>query len=78
METVRAITDGCLMQVKLSDLSDMTSKLMKVGGGLTYIEDHQVLMSFFENNYEQKQQWRAVMGIDDRELVSGMTQKEDL
>lgn len=51
------------MQIKLKDLEEMTSKLLKVGAGLTFIEDHSILMSFFLSNYETKSEWRSEVGI---------------
>lgn len=54
------------------------SKNLKVGAGALFTEDHQVLMSFFENNFELKQDWRRKMGIDDRELKTALTQNIDL
>jgi CRP-like cAMP-binding protein len=44
LETVKAMEDSCLMQIKVKDFELMTSKLLKVGAGLTFIEDHMVLM----------------------------------
>ena len=63
LESVYAEKDSCLLQIQKRDLLDMQNKALKVGAGLTYMEDYGVLMKFFRSNYTTKQDWRQNMGI---------------
>jgi hypothetical protein len=70
-ETVYAVEDSCLLQLKLTDLEEMTSSLLKQGAGMTFKPDHLMLMSFLESNFDTKQEWRIEQGIVEGETKEG-------
>lgn len=61
LETVKARSNACLLQLKKSDLESMA----KVGlaGGRSFKADYDTLMGFLVQNYESKQKWRNDAGI---------------
>ena len=50
LETVRAKTDACLLQLKVSDLESMPS--VKAAAGTSLRPDYDILMGFLVQNYE--------------------------
>jgi len=65
---VNAVEDSCLLQLKLSDLEEMKSSLLRQGAGLTFKPDYVMLMSFLESNFDTKQEWRIEQGIVEGEI----------
>lgn len=54
LETVRADSDACLIQIKVSDLEAMAKPNLKKGGSGNFKADYDILMSFLVQNYETK------------------------
>lgn len=52
-----------MLQLKLSDLEELISPKLKIGAGLTFKPDHEMIMSFLESNFDTKQEWRLAKGI---------------
>lgn len=63
METVTALKESCLLQLKLKDLAFLTSPDLKYGAGGSFVKDYQTLMQFLESNYTIKNDWRISHGI---------------
>ena len=51
-ETVRAIGDACLIQLKVADLESMAKPNKMKAGGASFKADYDILMSFCVQNYE--------------------------
>jgi CRP-like cAMP-binding protein len=69
METVYALTDCCLLQMKKIDLQQLMSSDFRIGAGGNGIEDHNTLMGFLEQNFITKNNWRIKQGIIEGQLV---------
>ena len=63
METVRAVKEACLLQLKVSDLEIMAKPNKMQAGGSSFKADYDILMSFLVQNYETKQGWRKELGL---------------
>mmetsp|Transcript_35437 Transcript_35437/g.46656 ORF Transcript_35437/g.46656 Transcript_35437/m.46656 type:complete len:99 (-) Transcript_35437:104-400(-) len=61
METVRATSEACLLQLKIIDLENMAK--VKQAAGQSLRSDYDTLMGFLVQNYESKQNWRREVGI---------------
>ncbi len=64
-ETVVAIRDSCLLQIKLEDFEDMKSSIHRIGAGQSYMKDYKSLVNFLTSNYETKNEWRMSQGLMD-------------
>ena len=60
-EKCSSITDACVLQLSIEDLTKMMRG--KQGGGGTLKADYKVLMSYLEKNFEVKNEWRKQAAI---------------
>jgi hypothetical protein len=58
METVTALKDSCLLQLRKDDLNHLSKPDLKFAGGDTFLKDYKILMSFLESNFVAKNDWR--------------------
>lgn len=63
LETVRAVKEACLLQLKVSDLEGLAKPNKLQAAGSSFKADYDILMSFLAQNHETKQGWRKELGI---------------
>ena len=68
MEKCEALSDACVLTLKVQDLINMAEKKAATGGGGTLKPDYQILLSFLEKNFDCKNQWRQDAGILDQQI----------
>lgn len=65
MEKCEALSEACVLTLKVQDLINMAEKKAATGGGGTLKPDYQILLSFLEKNHDCKTQWRQDNGLLD-------------
>ena len=63
LETVKAVGNACLLQLKMSDLESMAKPQKTQAAGSSFKADYDILMGFLVQNYETKQNWRREVGV---------------
>ena len=67
METCTSLNDSCLLYWSVDDIIAMSNTRAAIGGGGMLVNDYEILLGFFEKNYDVKDQWRleeAIISID--------------
>ena len=65
MEKCEALSEACVLTLKVQDLINMAEKKAATGGGGTLKPDYLILLSFLEKNHDCKTQWRQDNGLLD-------------
>ena len=63
METCTSLNDSCLLQCSVDDIIAMSNTRAAIGGGGMLVNDYEILLGFFEKNFDVKDQWRLEENI---------------